>query len=138
MHGNTLGLEDQGQPIRQALGDEVLHHLLLAIYGHPLAGDAGEVNAVVLALEAQFQPVMRQALTVQALGHARLGQGIDAALLEQASADAAFDIGAVARFEHDAIHAPGLQQPGQQQPRRPRANNANLRAHIPALPQFLL
>ena len=129
VHRDPAGVEDQRLPVGQALRDQVAHHLLLAVDGDALAGEPGQVDAVVLALKTQLHAVMRQALAVQAGGHAGIGERVHAALLEQPGADAAFDIGAVAGFDHDAVDAGAGQQMRQQQPRRPGADNADLSAH---------
>ena len=134
MHGDVRHVEQDRRigPARaggQPRGDEILHHLLLAVDGHDLAGEIGERNAMAHAVEAQLDAMMREALRVQAVRHPRLGQRIDAALFQQPRAHALLDIAARARLQHHGLDARQMQQMRQQQPRRTRADDADLGAH---------
>ena len=55
----------------------------------------------------------------------------DGALLQHARADALLDVLAAARLEHDRVDALELEQLRQHEPGRPRAHDADLRAHQP-------
>ena len=114
---------------RQARGDHVFHDLVLAIDGDaPAAGQARKVDAVPGAGKADLDAVVDEALALEPLAQPGLDQDIDAALLEHAGADATFDIVAAAILHDDGIDAGPLQQMGQQQPGRSRADDADLRA----------
>ena len=60
---------------------------------------------------------------------------VDSALLQQAGADAGAQIFGRAPLEHDALDAGEPEQPRQQQPRRPAADNSNLCAHAAFIEQ---
>ena len=81
------------------------------------------------AVERQLDAVVDQPLAIEPLADADLVQQIDGALLEQAGADAGAQVLGRAPLEHDAIDAGQPQQPGEQQPGRPAADDPDLRAH---------
>ena len=81
------------------------------------------------AVEGQLHALVDQPLAREPVADAGLGQQIDGALLQQAGADAGAQILGVAPLQHHAVDAGEPQQPRQQQPRRPAADNSNLCAH---------
>ena len=58
-----------------------------------------------------------------------LAEQVDGALLEHAGTDARLDVLAAAALEHDRLDARPFEQARQRQPRRPRADDADLRPH---------
>ena len=72
-------------------------------------------------------PRMDEPLAVQALGHARLLQQRDRALLQHAGADAAEHVFAAPPLQHDVGDAVKVQQPREQQPRGPGSDDGDLR-----------
>ena len=74
--------------------------------------------------------VMRHALALHARADAGFHQHVGRPLLDQAGADARLAIGAAAGFDDDAGNAGAVQQMRQHQPRRARAHDADLRAHV--------
>src|SRR5690348_14879775 len=69
-------------------------------------------------------------LAHQALAEAELVHEIDHPVFEHAGADRAFDIGAAAILEDDAVDAGASQQMREEEPGGSRADDTDLRAHI--------
>ena len=88
-----------------------------------------EVDAVALALELQLDAVVDEPLAPQPLADARLDQEVDRALLEHAGADAALDVLAAARLEHDRVDPAQVQKVREHEPGRAGADDADLRPH---------
>ena len=65
---------------------------------------------MALAVEAQLDAVVHEALALEALAHAHLLQQVDGALLEHAGADALLDVLAVARLEHHRVDPGAVEQ----------------------------
>ena len=130
-----LGLELDRRAVRDARRDQVLHDLLLAVDRHHLAGDQlGEMHVDQLAVaEADVDRLVDHAFAPQPLVEPELGHQVDGALLQHAGAHAIFHIGAAARFEHDAVDALAIEQMREEQPGRPRADDADLRVHFLSL-----
>ena len=82
------------------------------------------------AVEAQFDPLVDQALALHALAHARLDHQVDRALLEHARADAPLDVLAAAGLEHHRLDALAVEQLAEHEARRPGADDAHLRATL--------
>ena len=126
-HAHVAGLEDDLPSVGQALRDQILHDLVLAVDRDGLpAGERGEVDAVALARKAQLDPMMQQALAQHALADAGLDEEIGTGLFQHAGADAFLHVLARARLHHDRGDAGEVQEVGQQQPRRTRAYDADL------------
>ena len=136
---HRFGLEQDLSPGVEVRVDEVLHHFVLAVDRHHLAGQVGQGDAMALAGKAQRQPVVDQPLAVQAVGEAELGHEIDRALFEQAGADALDHVLPAAIFQDDGVDAVTPQQMGEQQACRSRADDSHLCAHqeliAPAAPR---
>src|ERR1700730_7286828 len=79
-----FSLEPDLAAVRQALLDQVLDHFLLAIDGNAPTGQLAEVDAMLLAGEAQPDAVVRQALPLHAIAHAGRGEEIGRSLFEDA------------------------------------------------------
>ena len=96
-------------------GDQVLHHLLLAVDHDRPAAQLGEVDPVALPVVAQLDPLVDRALAVHPLSHACLAQRVHRALLEHAGAHALDHVLLVAVLEHDRLDPVQVQQVGEQQ-----------------------
>ena len=127
-----LGLELDRRAVRDARGDQVLHHLLLAVDRHHLAGDQlGEMHVDQLAVaEADVDRLVDHAFAPQPLVEAELVHQVDGALLQHAGAHAILHIGAAARLEHDAVDAFAIEQMREEQAGRPRADDGDLCVHF--------
>ena len=125
------------KPDRHARGeirhDHVLHHFLLAVDIDLAAGQPGDVDAMALAVEQEFDALMHHGLLVEAVGHAGFRQKIHGALLQQARANATFHIGAAARFQHNARYALQMQHAGKQKACGSGADDADLGMHVALL-----
>ena len=82
-----------------------------------------------LAVEADLDAAMRQALRVQSPGDARKIEHIDGALLEHAGTNAAEHVLRRALLENDGIDAGLVQQLPEQQPGRPGSDDRDLCSH---------
>jgi hypothetical protein len=81
------------------------------------------------AVEPDIETRIEHAFFVQPFAGAEIVHQIDGALLQHAGADAALDVIAAVRFQHDTVDAGALQQQRQEQPGRTRADDSDLRAH---------
>ena len=124
-----LGLEQQGSPRVEAGGDEVLDHLLLPVHGDGPAGQLFQVDAVTLAVEAQLDAPVHQALAAHPATHTELVEQPRGVVFQHPRTDPAFHIGSGAAFDDDRCDAGPFQEPGQHQAGRPGADDAHLRPH---------
>ena len=123
VQGNVLGFEQHALAGEDSL-DQVFGHLGLAIDRDVLAfGQASQVDAERLAVQADAEAGVGQAFLAQAMGDAGAVQQRDRALFQHAGADAAFDVGAGAAFQHQALDAGDVQKLRQQQPGRAGADD---------------
>src|SRR5207237_1751824 len=126
----VLNLEENLAASGEARGDQVLDHLVLRInHDRSPAGQAGKVDAVRAAAEAQIDAVVHEAFALHALADAGRLQQVDGALLEHAGADRRPDLLAAAQLEHHGVDSLQVQQVRKQEPRRSGADDANSRAH---------
>ena len=120
-----------GEPGR----DQVSHDLVLAVDGDRApAAEAGEVDAMAAAGEAQLEPLVDQAFLLQARADACLLEQVGRALLEHAGADPLLDVRAAVALEHDRSDAFEMQKVRQQEAGRTGADDANLGLHGLASP----
>jgi hypothetical protein len=127
---DRLRLEQDVVADREAGVDEILHHLVLPVDRHHLAGELGEGNAVAPAVETERETVMNQSLAVKAGGKAELVHQVDGTLLEQTGAHPLDDILPAAVFQHDGFDPVTPQQMREQQAGRARTDDTNLRTHV--------
>ena len=73
---------------------------------------------------------MSEAFALKALADTRFDEQIDRAMLEQAGANALFDVFPAARFDHHAFNALQVQKVSEHESRWTRTDNADLRAHF--------
>jgi hypothetical protein len=125
-----LGFEQERAAVGEARGDQILHHLLLAVdRDMPAAGQRRQVEMDEPVAEADVERVVDHAFAPEPRVEAERVHHLDGALLEHAGAYAALDVLAGARFQHDAVDAFARQQVRQKQPGRPGADDPDLRAH---------
>jgi hypothetical protein len=96
MHGTSGGIPRLAQ---------IPLNVRLTVHRDSLAGESREVDALHAAAEGDFEAAVHQRFLVQALGHPRLLQQIDRALLQQAGANPRLDIGARTLLEHHRVDA---------------------------------
>lgn len=84
---------------------------------------------MALATEQQVDTVVHEPLAPHALAHARFVEHVDRALLQNAGADALFNVRAALGFEDDGVDAVAVQKLPEQQACRARANDGDLGAH---------
>ena len=112
---------------RVARVHEVFRELRLAVDGEARALRR-EVDAIALLADGDLDAVVLQPFALEPLRHARLAQDRDGALLDDAGAHAPEHVVAAAPLEDDAVDAGALEQLREQQARRPRADDADLRS----------
>src|SRR5690606_30962657 len=112
----------------KARGDEVDQHLVLGVEVDGAADERREVDAVALALEAQFDAVVLVAVAQHAVAHARAHEHVDGALLEDAGADGLLDVLAAALVDHDRGDARAVEEVGEQEAGRAGPDDADLGA----------
>ena len=111
----------------EAGGDQVFQHLVLGVDGDVLAaGEAGEVDAVAVSVDAQLEAAMLEALAGEAVAEAGLHHEVDGALFEHTGADGRLDGGAGAVFDDDAVDAFEVEEVGEHEAGRTGADDANL------------
>ncbi len=81
------------------------------------------------AREAQFDPVVGQPFAVHAVTGPGGPQHVDGALLQDPGALPLLDVVPVPALQYDRFDARPVQKPRQQQPRGPRSDDADRRAH---------
>ena len=108
---------------------EVTHDLGLAPDGQVLAGELDEVDVAVLAVKRDFDAAMQQLLLLHAVCDLRLVEQLYGAALKHAGANAGFAIFAGLVLQYDGLDTVQVQELRQQQPRRTRPDNTDLRAH---------
>ena len=81
------------------------------------------------AVEAQLDAAVDQPLAEQPLAHPALDEEVDGALLEHPGAHPPLDVLAAARLEDDGLDAVEVEQVGEHQPRRARADDRHLGSH---------
>src|SRR6185436_2393403 len=85
---------------------------------------------VALAVEAQLDAVVDEALAVEPVGEPGVVEELDGALLEDARADAVLDVLAAARLEHDRVDSLEVEEVRKQQPGRLGPDDSDLCPHL--------
>jgi hypothetical protein len=127
-HGDRGGLEQHLPAGREPGRHQVFDHLLLPVHRDRATGEVGERDAVVLAVEAQRQPVVRQALAVHPLPQPDLAQQLGGGVLEHPGPYPLLDVVAAARLQHHRLDAGQVQQVRQQQAGRAGPDDPHLRS----------
>jgi hypothetical protein len=113
-----------GAAVHQILGD-----LGLPVDHDGLAGQRLEVDAMPHPVDADLRAVMHEAFAVHARADARLVEEIDRDLLDDTGADAAKHVFAGVPFQDDVVDAVLVEKLAEQQARRSRPDDRNLRSH---------
>src|SRR5215210_5308554 len=126
-----FGFEDDLSARLEPGGDEVFHHLVLAVdRDRASPGELEQVDAVALPVEPQLDAVVDHPLPLHPVADARLVQQVDRALLQHARPDPVLYVIAAAGLEHDRLDTLQVQQVREQQPRRSTPDDPNLCAHV--------
>src|SRR5581483_10763217 len=106
---------------------EVLKHLSLRVNGDAFpSGEFLKVNAMPLAVEAQFDPIMHKTFALHALADTHLGEEVDGVLFQDPGAHTFFDVMTAAVFQNDRFDAVQMQEMRQHQACGPGAYNSDL------------
>src|SRR4051794_1714267 len=85
---------------------------------------------MALAVEAQLDALVDEALAVQAIAEAGLREQLDRALLEHAGADAVLDVLAAAVLEDDGVDPLEVEEVREQEPGGARAHDSDHCSHL--------
>jgi hypothetical protein len=99
---------------------------MLAIDRDRPASEAGKIDTVPAAAEAQLDAIVHEPFSSQSGTDTGIVEHIDRALLEQASANPPFDIGTRAIFQDNGIDALQRQEMRQQEPSGSCADDPDL------------
>ena len=125
-----LGFEDEFEAGREARGDQILHDLRLTVdHDRAAAGQLVHRHVMALAGELEVDAAVDDPFAVEPRCNAELAEEVDGALLEHARANPRLHVLAAAALEHDRLDTRPLEQSCQRQPRRARADDADLRPH---------
>jgi hypothetical protein len=130
MQTDIVDLEQDLSAIGEPFRHEVLDHLLLPVDGDALAHQFTKVDVVERAIETEMDAVVGQPLALHALADAGVDQQIARPLLDQAGADAALDIVAVAVLDDDGLDALEMQKVREHEAGGPGADDPNLCTHV--------
>src|SRR6266536_2505804 len=92
MYADVQGVEHDLPACGDARGDEVLHHLVLAVDHHVLADEVRQVDAMVCAAEPHDHAGMQHALAPHTLADTGLVQQLLSAVFQHAGTDAVLDM----------------------------------------------
>ncbi len=95
-----------------------------------LADEIGEIEMMQAARKADVDAAVNEAFALQPRAEPGLDQKVGDPLLDHAGANPALDIVAAAPLQHHRVDAFPAQQMREHQPRRPRAYDPHLRAHL--------
>ena len=126
---HVRGLVDRSTASGVARLHQVAGDLSLAVDRDVAAGETADVDAVPVAVELQLDPVVRQTFRVQAGRDSGTFQQRHGALFEHAGADPGQHVIAAVLLDDDRVDAPAVEQATEQQPRRARTDDGDLRAH---------
>jgi hypothetical protein len=84
---------------------------------------------MLVAVEAEFYPIVNQSIRAQSLADTRLVQELDRALFENAGADASEHIILAAPFEDDGVDSGIVQKTSEQKPGGARTDDGDLGPH---------
>src|SRR5262249_43201346 len=123
-------LEQYCSAVGEALFNQILYHLLLAVNGHALADEIAEIDVMQGAAEREIDAVVEHAFAPHADAGRRFEKGIARPLPDQPGADAALDVAAAAILQDHALHRRAVEQMREHQPGGPGAHNTDLRAQL--------
>ena len=129
MQRHVSGLVDRSAAGRLARLHQIARDLRLTIDRDVAAGEAADVDAVPVSVELQLDAIVRQTFRVQAGCDAGVLQQRHGALFEHARADPGQTRSPAALLDHDGVDAPAMEQATEQQPRRARSDDGDLRPH---------
>ena len=116
---------------REPKGHQVLDDFVLAVdRDRTAAGQAGHVDPMACASEADVNPLVTHALPAEAIANARLVHQVHGPLLEHSCTHAFNDVIPAPAFEDDRVDARTMQQMTEHQSRRPGTHDSDLRAAL--------
>ena len=110
VHADIVRLELDLSTSGEACGDQVLHHLVLAVDHHMLANEVGEIDPMIDAIEPHDHTRMQHAFLPHARTDSRVVQQLLGTVFQHARANAVLDIVPRTSLEHDELDALQVQQ----------------------------
>src|SRR5215204_451286 len=129
LDADIADIEKNLPAIGQPAGDQVFHHLVLAIDQDAFADERFEIDVTELIIEAEMNPAMHKPLALHAFADGGLHQEIGGPVLDHAGANARLDVFPAAIFKNDGLDALEMQEVRQHQPRGSRPDDPYLGAH---------
>src|SRR4029077_5277574 len=126
---DVAGLEEEWQPALDTRTDQILDDLRLAVNHDRASRELAERQAMTLALEREVDPVVHDPLTFEPDADADLAEQVGVPLLDHTGADPLLAVLAAARLDDDRLDPLGREDPGQGQPSRAGADDADLGLH---------
>jgi hypothetical protein len=126
MDAQGLGFKQYFRAGGQARRDKILNDFVLGIDGDASAHEILEMDAMPLPAEREFDTLVNEAFSLQAIPHARLNHQIDGSLLEDAGAHSRLDVLPGVRLQHNGLDALKVQEVRKKQAGRSGADNSNL------------
>ncbi len=130
INAHGLRFKMDGCLITKARGDQILDDFLLRINGDGFANQILKINAMALSIEAKFDPLMLQALSLQALAHSGTRENVHRALLQHAGTHTSFHVFARVSFQNYGFNTLKVQEVSQRQTRRSGADDPDLCAEV--------
>jgi hypothetical protein len=131
VHFDVGDLEVDLGACRQPGRDQVLDDLLLTVDDDlPAAGQLGQRDPMVLAVEAEADAVMREALLVEPVGQPDLAEQLHRRVLTHARAHTALDVVTAPGLQDYRVDAVQPEQMGQQQAGWACSHDGHLSAHV--------
>jgi hypothetical protein len=123
--------EQDGAIGGKAGGDQILDDFVLGVDGDALArGEIAEINAMAAAVEAELDAAVFEALAAQAFADAEFVHELDSVVLEEAGADALFNVLAGVEFEDDGFYAEALEKQREEEAGGSGTDDGDLSAHF--------
>ncbi len=92
MHADIVRLEHDVPTSGEACGNQVLHHLVLAVDHHVLANEVGEIDPMIRAIEPHDHTRMQHAFLPHAGANARVVQQLLGYVFQHTRANAVLDV----------------------------------------------
>src|SRR4029077_7283195 len=106
---DVVDFEQQRSAVGEALLNQILHNLLLAVNGDALVYQRLEIDTMQITVDANVYAPMQHPLALHAIAYSYIAEEIGGPVFDQAGSDAVFELVAAAIFATDLITSlPGL------------------------------
>jgi len=106
MHADAFNLEQDLAASGDAGIGQIFDDLVLGVDGDSFStGQVFEIDTMAVAMEAQLDSIVNQALTLHPLAHAHFHEQVNRALLQHAGADSFLNVLPAAVLDHDRVNS---------------------------------